>query len=93
MKPGRGIVCEEHLLGPAVPLFDSFAGCMRICDCHSYFVVKLYREQFPESQWPSALSDSNLDTNTVNSQSFSDAGAEVEAAHLCFQYIYSYSNS
>ena len=30
MKPGRGIACEEHLLGPAVPRFDRFAGGMRI---------------------------------------------------------------
>ena len=93
MKPGRGTVCEEYLLGPAVPLFDRFAGCMRVWGCHSFFVVKLYREQFPEPQWPSALSDSNLDTNTVNSQPFSKAGANVEAAHFYFQYRYSYSYS
>jgi hypothetical protein len=30
MKPGRGIACEEHLLGSAVPLFDHLAGGMRI---------------------------------------------------------------
>lgn len=49
MKPGRGIVYEENLLGHVVPLFDRFAGGMRVWGCHSFFVVKLYREQFLES--------------------------------------------
>jgi len=30
MKLGRGIACEENLLGPAVPPFDRLAGRMRI---------------------------------------------------------------
>ncbi len=35
MKLGRGIACEENLLGPGVPLFDRLAGCMRICWLHA----------------------------------------------------------
>src|SRR5947209_19197187 len=90
MKPGKGLVWEENLRGPALPLFDRFAGSMWIEDGYSFFVVKLHREQFPDTQWPPALSDSKLDINAVHSQSSRDAGANVEAAHLSYQHLYTY---
>ncbi|HVB62600.1 MAG TPA: hypothetical protein VNE61_15520 [Ktedonobacteraceae bacterium] len=85
MKPGRGIACEENLLGDVVSLFDRCVGGMRQRERYALF-VELRRERFIEPERHAAISNANV----VNSQSDNDTNANAEAAYLRFQPSYLY---
>jgi len=76
MKPGRGIACEENLLGDIVSLFNRCIGGMRQGWRYALFVVKLCRERFIESERPAAISN----VNANNSQSDNDANANANVS-------------
>lgn len=86
MKPGRGIACEENLLGDVVSLFDRCVGGMRQRERYALFVVELRRERFIEPERHAAISNANA----VNSQSDNDADTNAKTAYLCFQPSYLY---
>jgi hypothetical protein len=74
LKAGKGIVCEENLLGFVVPLFDHLAGGMRPANRAAPFVIQFHRERFIEPErYSTAISNSYADDSQPDHHA--DAGS------------------
>lgn len=85
LKAGKGIVCEENLLGFVVPLFDRLAGRVRSANFAAFLVVQFHRERFIE---PERYSKAVSNSHTEDSQP--DNHADTGSAYFQPQFQFSY---